>query len=249
MTAGALGVVLLGLAVVIRPSDARPSVDDLRAPLYKGVRCAACMAVCNETKHILDDLDKKHYSTKTTDRFGGHYDSTFHTKMIDDLEKLCHINSPTLRESDMSRKYALTKTGVDDLSHAFDTAYKESREYVQDMEKDDDDDDDDDGEASVNRGMTKIDRGPFNRVADGIRMMTADPAEMWTLDVTQHDHDWRQYSKNQLSIICAMVTESDEFEDMLEAKSWAKWTGKKQRKLCEDLHICPKLLKQHKTEL
>eukprot|EP00959_Pyramimonas_sp_CCMP1952_P448066 9382410-Pyramimonas_sp.AAC.2 len=51
----------------------------------KGVKCAACMAVCNETKHILEDLTKKHYSTQSKEKFGGHYDSNFHSKMVDNL--------------------------------------------------------------------------------------------------------------------------------------------------------------------
>ena len=68
------------------PCDAyRANIDTCTWINYQGVRCAACMAVCNETKHLLDDLDKKHYSTKTKDKFGGHYDSAFHSKMVDDL--------------------------------------------------------------------------------------------------------------------------------------------------------------------
>jgi hypothetical protein len=71
------------------------------------------------------------------------------------------------------------------------------------LQKGEDDDDDDDDSPFTLKAM-RIDRGPTNKVSDGIGLLTADPALYYTKQETHHDHDWRHFTQVQLSTFCGM---------------------------------------------
>mmetsp|Transcript_37538 Transcript_37538/g.52108 ORF Transcript_37538/g.52108 Transcript_37538/m.52108 type:complete len:228 (+) Transcript_37538:74-757(+) len=217
-----LAVAVLILAVFKHTVEGqRPSVEELRAPLYKGIKCAACLAFCNETEKTMKDMLDKHISTEPQEHFGAHYDSEFHSRLTDSLDKLCVMDND--KRSKMSDKYKLSQHGADLISHAFDTAEKES---------------------TVHTGPTamKIDRGPYNKVVEGLELLSNSP-EDWQQD---QDMQWRNYVRDIVTETCGVVGDSEEFLDKIEGKK--KFSVKSHRKLCQKLSLCPKPPPTRKTE-
>jgi len=133
-----------------------------------------------------------------------------------------------LRKCRMNNKYGLSKEGAQLISEAFDVVEKESGNYK--------------GTQAI-----KISRGPVYKVRDGLNLITANADEQFVPVNTGDDVTWVDFVADKILDACNIVTDSDEFLEVAESKQ--KFPLKKHRKMCEKLHLCPKMLDRNKAEL
>ncbi|KAK3273651.1 hypothetical protein CYMTET_18120 [Cymbomonas tetramitiformis] len=188
----------------------------MQEPLYKGIGCGACLAVANETAHVIERLIELRINQEKTgdDVLGTTLASEFSLRAEEDLEKMC----------DTIDKYAMSSDGFLTVQKAFDVALKESNEY----------------KATE---AVRIDRAPYTIVREGTGLYTNVLEDKWNPDKKDSSlMTWFEYAQSKLQEACARVKDSDELAERLESNK-KKVSLKFQRKLCENAKFCTKITK------